>query len=330
MTITATGSAPTARLFMIIFVATIILAIDTQPRARAQGTPGGIDALIADIKAKSAALVAADRPRLDALSREQRLAAPPVIWRVPGTLSEFRDCALCPPMVVIPAGDFTMGSPPAEQGAEAQHRVTIAASLAVGKFEITFDEWDACVADGGCGGYRPEDEGWGRGTSPVINISWDDASAYAAWLARKTGRPYRLLSEAEWEYAARAGTTTMFATGDRITPARANHNGSTDGAGPSEVNRMRTLPVGSFPPNAFGLHDMPGNVSEWVADCWHDDYTADAPADGTAWLEGRCGGRVVRGGSWEDSAAELRSAAHTGGGRRDRFYTDGIRVARDL
>ena len=235
MTITATGSAPTARLFMIIFVATIILAIDTQPRARAQGTQGGIDALIADIKAKSAALVAAERPRLDALSREQRLAAPPVIWTVPGTLSEFRDCALCPPMVVIPAGDFTMGSPPAEQGAEAQHRITIAAPLAVGKFEITFDEWDACVADGGCGGYRPEDEGWGRGTSPVINISWDDASAYAAWLARKTGRPYRLLSEAEWEYAARAGTTTMFATGDRITPARANHNGSTDGAGPSEA-----------------------------------------------------------------------------------------------
>ena len=111
---------------------------------------------------------------------------------------------------------------------------------------------------------------------------------------------------------------------------RANHNGSSDGAGPSDVNRMRTLPVGGFPPNAFGLHDMLGNVSEWVQDCWHDDYTAGAPTDGTAWIEGRCGGRVVRGGSWEDSAAELRSAARTGGGRRDRFYTDGIRVARDL
>ena len=313
-----------------IALAIISVAIQEHTGAAAQGVHPGLDALIADIKVKTAALVASERPRLDALSPQQRLVAPPAVWAVSGTLTEFRDCALCPPMVVIPAGDFTMGSPPAEQGAEAQHRVTIAAPFAVSKFEITFNEWDACVADGGCGGYRPDDEGWGRGTRPAINISWDDANAYVAWLARKTGRPYRLLSEAEWEYAARAGTTTMFAVGTTITPAQANHNGSVDGAGPSDVNRMRTLPVGSFPPNAFGLHDMLGNVSEWVEDCWHDDYTTSTPTDGAAWLDGKCDGRVVRGGSWEDSSAELRSAARTGGDRNDRFYTDGLRVARSL
>jgi formylglycine-generating enzyme required for sulfatase activity len=247
-----------------------------------------------------------------------------------GAPTEFKDCADCPQMVVVPAGAFTMGSPPSEQGAEAQHRVTIAAPFAVSKFEITFDEWEACVSDGGCGGYRPGDHGWGRGKRPVINVSWNDSKAYVNWLSRKTGKPYRLLSEAEWEYAARAGTTTTFYHGKAISPSEANFDGSTDGSGPSESNRQQTLPVGSFAANAFGLHDMHGNVSEWVEDCWHDDYTADAPTDGSAWLVGKCDGRVVRGGSWEDSDAELRSAARTGGYKDEQFYTDGIRVARGL
>jgi formylglycine-generating enzyme required for sulfatase activity len=244
--------------------------------------------------------------------------------------TEFKDCSSCPQMVVVPPGSFTMGSPPSEQGAEAEHRVTIAAPFAVSKFEITFDEWDACLNDGGCGGYRPGDHGWGRGSRPVINVSWNDAKTYVSWLSRKAGKPYRLLSEAEWEYAARAGTTTTFYHGKVISPSEANFDGSTDGSGPSETNRQQTLPVGSFAANAFGLHDMHGNVSEWVEDCWHDDYTTGAPTDGSAWLEGRCDGRVVRGGSWEDSDAELRSAARTGGYKDEQFYTDGIRVARGL
>jgi formylglycine-generating enzyme required for sulfatase activity len=289
-----------------------------------------LEAGIAQLKAETGALVASARARLDALRPQQRLSAPPVVWRVPGALAEFSDCAGCPQMVVIPAGEFTMGSPPAEQGAEAQHRVTIAVPFAVSKFEITFDEWDACVAGGGCGGYRPADEGWGRGNRPVMNTSWGDAKAYVTWLSRKTGQPYRLLSEAEWEYAARAGTTTMFSHGETISPTAANYDGSTDGSGPSDVNRQTTLPVGSFSANAFGLYDMNGNVSEWVEDCWHDDYTAGAPTDGSAWLEGNCNGRVVRGGSWEDSQTELRSAARTGGDKEDRFYTDGLRIARGL
>jgi len=233
-------------------------------------------------------------------------------------------------MVVMPAGEFTMGSPPSEGGAEVQHRVTIATPFAVSKFEITFEEWDACVMDGGCGGYRPDDEGWGRGKRPVINISWEDGQAYASWLSNKTGKQYRLLSESEWEYAARAGTTTRFGQGDSISPGEANYNGSIDGSGPSAVNRQSTMPVGSFPANGFGLHDMNGNVSEWVEDCWHDEYAAKPPIDGSAWLEGNCNGRVVRGGSWEDSQVELRSAARTGGDKEDRFYTDGLRMARSL
>jgi formylglycine-generating enzyme required for sulfatase activity len=223
-----------------------------------------------------------------------------------------------------------MGSPATEQGGAAQHRVAIVAPLAVSKFEITFDEWDACVAGGGCGSYRPDDQGWGRGKQPVVNVSWEDATAYVAWLSRKTGAGYRLLSEAEWEYAARAGTTSPYGFGDSLSSSQANFDDSNDGSGPSDHNRQRTVPVGSFPPNAFGLHDMHGNAAEWVEDCWNDDYTDRTPADGAAWLNGSCNGRVVRGGSWEDSAVEQRSAARTAGDRRDQFYTDGIRVARTL
>jgi formylglycine-generating enzyme required for sulfatase activity len=289
-----------------------------------------LEARVAELKAKTAALVATERTRLDALSPQQRLAAPPAIWRVPGALTAFRDCTDCPQMVVIPAGEFTMGSPPSEQQAEAQHRVTIAATFAVSKFEITFDEWNACVKNGGCGNYRPEDEGWGRGKRPVVNLSWENAKDYVTWLSRKTGKPYRLLSEAEWEYAARAGTTTPFSFGETLSPRQANFDGSPDGSGPSDVNRQKTMPVGSFPANQFGLHDMHGNAWEWVEDCWHDDYTAKAPTDGSAWVEEGCRGHVGRGGSWEDSQSELRSSARTGGFKDELSATDGLRIARGL
>jgi formylglycine-generating enzyme required for sulfatase activity len=292
-----------------------------------------LDARIAELKAKTAALVASALAPLDALSPDQRLSAPPAVWSVPGALTEFEDCADCPRMAVIPAGEFTMGSPLSEpyRGAEAQHRVAIAAPFAVSKFEVSFDEWDACAEQGGCRSYRPDDQDWGRGKRPVINISWEDAKAYVAWLSQKTGKAYRLLSESEWEYAARAGTTTPFSHGDMLSPGTANYDGSADGSGPSDANRQSTMPVGSFAANAFGLHDMQGNVSEWVEDCWHDEYTAKTPADGSPWIDGGdCNGRVVRGGSWEDSPAELRSAARTGGAKGDRFYTDGLRIARSL
>jgi formylglycine-generating enzyme required for sulfatase activity len=320
----------TATLCMLAITAAVISVTAHAQRTTDLLVRPNLEAELAELKAKTAAMVAAGLPRLAALSAQQRLVAAPEIWRVPGAVTEFRDCAGCPHMMVIPAGEFTMGSPPAEQQAEAQHRVTIAAPFAVGKFEITFDEWDACVRDDGCSNIRPNDEGWGRERYPVMHMSFDTAKVYVAWLSRKTGKRYRLLSEAEWEYAARAGTTTTFAFGDTISPGSANYNASTDGSGPSDINRQKTLPVGSFAPNAFGLHDMHGNVSEWVEDCWHNDYSEKAPTDGSAWVEGNCTGRVLRGGSWEDSDVELRSAARVGEYQYNSSYVDGFRVARGL
>jgi len=231
-------------------------------------------------------------------------------------------------MVPIPAGEFTMGSPPSElyRGAETQHRVTIPA-FALGKYEVTFAQWDACVSDGGCGGHKPDDQGWGRETRPVIGVSWDDTKAYVAWLSRKTGKQYRLPSEAEWEYAARGGTTTPFSFGDKITTAQANYDSSGGATVAPEANRQKTLPIGSFPANVFDLHDMHGNVWEWVEDCWHDEYTG-APADGSAWVTLNCGGHVMRGGSWEDYAGDVRAAARVGSGRGEQSWADGFRVVR--
>jgi eukaryotic-like serine/threonine-protein kinase len=242
------------------------------------------------------------------------------------TADTFTDCEGCPEMLRIPAGEFTMGSPTSEmyRGAEAQHRVTIPA-FAMGKYEITFDQWDACLADGGCGAYRPDDNGWGRGNSPVINVSWADATAYTEWLARKTGKPYRLPSEAEWEYGARAGTSTAYAFGDTLTADQANIDGS-----PNGQNRARTTPVGSFPPNAFGLHDMHGNVWEWIEDCWSDEYTAETPSNGAPFERPNCSGHVMRGGSWEDYWGEARSAARVGAFTDDAYPSDGFRVALSL
>ena len=174
-----------------------------------------------------------------------------------------------------------MGSPASEKERNSdegpQHRVTFARQFAVGKFAVTFDEWDACVGDGGCNGHRPEDEGWGRGKRPVINVNWDDAKAYVAWLSRKTGKTYRLLSEAEREYVARAGTTTPFWWGSTISTSQANYDGnSTYGSGSKGEYRQKTVPVDSFQPNPWGLYQVHGNVWEWTEDCYKDSYTRRA------------------------------------------------------
>jgi formylglycine-generating enzyme required for sulfatase activity len=208
---------------------------------------------------------------------------------------------------VVPAGSFTMGSTLSEAlgGNESPpHLVTFAQPFAVGKFAVTFDEWDACAADGGCNGYRPADEDWGRGRRPVINVSWGDAKAYLAWISRKTGKTYRLLSEAEREYVTRAGTTTPYWWGTSISTDQANYNGTyPNGKGPGQFRRQ-TVPVDSFAPNPFGLYQVHGNVWEWVQDCDHAGYDG-APTDGSAWTSGNgsawtggaCIRRVLRGGS---------------------------------
>ncbi|MDP6803825.1 MAG: formylglycine-generating enzyme family protein [Rhodospirillales bacterium] len=242
----------------------------------------------------------------------------------------FRDCPLCPEMVVVPAGAFTLGSPASEvprDGDEGpQHPVTIARPFAVGRHEVTFAEWDACVADGGCGGYRPDDKGWGRGDRPAIYISWDDAKSYAAWLSQYTGKTYRLLSEAEWEYAARAGTTTRFLWGDGVGRNLANCRGCG-----SPWDGQQTAPVGSFPVNGFGLHDMLGNVWEWVEDCWHRSYEG-APSDGSPWTSGGdCANRVLRGGSWNFIGVwYARSVYRNRSFTVNRYINAGFRLARTL
>ena len=235
-------------------------------------------------------------------------------------------------MVVIPAGQYLMGSPPDEKyrGAEDQHPVVIGKPFAVAKYEITFDQWEACVKDGGCTGYSPSDEGWGRGKRPVTNVDWTDSRAYVAWLSKSSGHAYRLLSEAEWEYAARGGSKAAFSFGAAITSAQANFDASTKtDLNPEGKNRAQTVPVGSFPANAFGLHDMHGNVWEWTDDCWRDEYNG-APADSGPVATADCSGRVLRGGSWEDSVSDLRVSARVSSHDQERSYADGIRVARDL
>ncbi|MBK7956048.1 MAG: SUMF1/EgtB/PvdO family nonheme iron enzyme [Candidatus Accumulibacter sp.] len=239
------------------------------------------------------------------------LPAPPAKATTPANKPRefFHDCEQCPEMVVLPAGSFMMGSPMAEARRSVNegppHKVTIARPFAVGQNEVTFAEWDACVAAGACQP-RPGDEGWGRGRRPVIHVNWDDAQAYASWLAKKTGKGYRLLSEAEWEYAARAKTETAYPWGDERGSNHANFASSH-----SQWSGDKTAPVGSFDANDFGLYDMIGNVYEWVQDCWNGNY-AGAPVDGSAWLNGDCGRRVIRGGSWYSEAGHARAAYRSG------------------
>lgn len=250
----------------------------------------------------------------------------------------FRDCPTCPEMVVMPAGEFMMGSPESERGRGKdegpQRKVTIRQPFAVGKFEVNFAQWDACVAEGGCT-EKPADQGWGRARRPVINVSWDDARQFVAWLAKKTGKPYRLLTEAEWEYAARGVTSASaphapFATGPTINYRQANYDANFRyGNGPQGIYRQKTLDVGSLPRNAFGLHDMHGNVWEWVEDCYKDSY-AGAPTDGSPVTAANCTLRILRGGAWNYYPRLLRSAYRYATAPGIRMENAGFRVARAL
>ena len=235
-----------------------------------------------------------------------------------------RDCTKCPQMVVVPAGSYRMGAADGFANERPVHEVTIGAPFAVGKHEVTFVQWDACVRDLGCPRGNDGDRGWGRGQRPVINVSWDDAQRFLRWLSEKTKKPYRLLSESEWEYAARAGTETAYSLGDDIGFGRAN----CDGCG-SRWDSRQTAPVGSFAPNVWGLFDMHGNVWEWVEDCWNDSY-AGSPRDGSALAEKNCSERVLRGGSWNNEPGNLRSAMRVRDSTADRSGNVGFRVARTL
>ena len=238
----------------------------------------------------------------------------------------FQDCSTCPPMVVIPAGSFIMGSPDNEAGHNRnegpQHKVAIGRPFAVSKFAITFDQWDACFLAGGCT-EKGGDSGWGRGNQPAINVNWNDAHQYVKWASAITGQKYRLLTEAEWEYATRAGTTTRYSFGDDEAALGdyAWFKGNSD---------SNVLPVGEKKPNPFGLHDMHGNVWQWVQDCYVDSYE-DAPADGSAvqYKKDECS-RVLRGGSSYSSPQSLRSALRNYNMPDIRINDIGFRLARTL
>ena len=261
----------------------------------------------------------------------------------------FKECDACPEMVVVPAGSFAMGSPSNEKARDnnegPQHQVTITRSFAFGKFEVTVDQFVAFVQETGhdtgstCdiwqdgkwaerSGYSWRKPGFAQsGSHPAACLSWDDAKAYLSWLSRKTGKIYRLPAEAEWEYAARAGTETEYWWGNEMKSGMAICYDSD-----SRWSGKQTSPVGSFQPNPFGLYDTAGNVWEWVEDCWHHDYKK-APTDGSAWLEanrGNCGQRVLRGGSCFGGPDNLRAS------NRNLIYADGrsndigFRVAQDL
>jgi formylglycine-generating enzyme required for sulfatase activity len=250
----------------------------------------------------------------------------------------FKDCDTCPEMVVVPRGAALIGSPAHEAARMSQEptpsEAVIPAPFAVGRYDVTFNEWDACVAEGGCSAWRPGDFNWGRGNQPVIFVSWKDAEAYVDWLAKKTGKPYRLLSETEWEYAARGCVTTAcpnqpFWFG-AIKPEIANYDSRYAYEGsPKGLARRRAVPVDQGAPNPFGLYNMLGNVRQWVEDCW-SAAPGPPPPGGAARLDGDCSDRVTRGGSYDDKPQDLRAAARSWETIDARSQKIGFRIARAM
>ena len=262
----------------------------------------------------------------------------------------FQDAPFAPEMVVVPAGDFCMGSPDGSGGDHGdaeepgrftdegpQRPVNVPRPLAVGRFAITFEEWDAAqqhpewAKHSGLKPRRPDDSNWGRGRRPVIDVSWDDAQAYCRWLTAVTGKPYRLPSEAEWEYCCRAGTETAYWWGPSISANQANYSGNpTHAAAPKGDDLGRTIPVNSFEANPWGLYQMHGNVWEWCQDEWHENYKG-APDNSSAWQSHASGGeRIIRGGSWGDNSRDLRSADRGRSATANRLSNTGFRVVRTL
>ncbi|MEH2510988.1 formylglycine-generating enzyme required for sulfatase activity [Nitrobacteraceae bacterium AZCC 1564] len=247
----------------------------------------------------------------------QPWGAMPLSAEVEATLKpkdSFKECPECPEMVVVPAGSFMMGTPANEvdrsKGEDPVHRVTIVKPFAVGRFAISFDDWDACLADGGCGGVRGNDNGFGRGRLPAHGIRFNEVQSYLAWLSKKTGRTYRLPSESEREYFTRAGTTTPFWFGKTIGTQNANYYASIPyDHGPRGEDSKGPKPVDSYAPNPFDLYQVHGNVQEWTQDCFNKRYNEDTPTDGSPWSEGDCSQRMIRGGAWDDQAQRLRSGA---------------------
>lgn len=288
-------------------------------------------------KQKQAALQPVNLPIGAAGEITIQKTAPTVGEAVPGK-TYFRECDLCPVMAVVPPGSNLIGSPNHESGRSnnegPQQPVVFRVPFAVARSEISFEEYIACVNEGGCPPGLPSDYEWGYGKQPAINVSWNDAKAYVAWLSKKTRSTYRLLSEAEWEYAARGCAKVCeslpFWFGIEISKDRVNYDSRTAYLGsPKATWRRRTVPIDASEPNPFGLLHVHGNVSEWVEDCW-EETLAGLSRDGLARTRGDCSRRVIRGGSWEDQPKEVRSAKRDWRAADDRRAQIGFRVAREL
>jgi formylglycine-generating enzyme required for sulfatase activity len=313
------------------------------------GHRGEAEARIAALE-QAAAKSEAERYRLAVTAPAAEVAAAPALVAPVGPLppereralkpkDSFKECDSCPTMITMPAGSFIMGSPLNEpqRGSDEgpQQEIAIRTMFAVGRSEVSFDEWFACVAEGGCNAYRPGDYGWGAGKRPVINVSWTDAKAYVKWLSQKAGATYRLLSESEREYVARGCTSptcpsTPFWFGKDISPERANYDWrySYDGSAKAQPPR-RTVATDASPANPFGLLHVHGNVWEWVEDCWNVSL-AGLPRDGAPRITGDCNSRVIRGGAWSDEPKDLRSAKRSWEVTGERRAQIGFRVARTL
>jgi formylglycine-generating enzyme required for sulfatase activity len=238
------------------------------------------------------------------------------------TTGEITDCAECPTLVGLRPGSFTMGNNSSDPSERPAHKVTISAAFAIGKYEVTVEQWNACVAAGACPRVSPD---FNRiANAPIRDVSWDDAQVYIRWLKGVSGKSYRLPTEAEWEYAARGGTSTAYWWGEQMRGGGAICKGCGE---PS--NREEPATVGSATANAYGLHDMNGNVWEWVSDCWHNSYKG-APADGSTWDEHDCRARVIRGGSWRNGPSYMLSSTRFKYDANVRFSEYGFRVARTL
>jgi formylglycine-generating enzyme required for sulfatase activity len=274
----------------------------------------------------------AARPPAKAVARTKKMAAkpapapaaatPPAPSGKPAALAEVKDCPACPTLVYLFPGSFTMGSDSGDPSEKPAHNVKVDTPFAIGKYEVTVEEWNACVEAGAC--QRVGQSASPTPKAPIRDVSWDDAQQYLTWLSTSSGKPYRLPSEAEWEYAARGGTSTRYWWGDQMATGNANCRDCGPpwrSEGPADA--------GSFAANPNGLYDMNGSVWEWVGDCWHSSFRG-SPADGKAWDEPNCSVRVLRGGSWREAAAYMASSTRFKADAAERHSQNGFRVARDV
>jgi formylglycine-generating enzyme required for sulfatase activity len=261
-------------------------------------------------------------PGLGALAPAETSTPTPASTPALPEVTQLRDCDVCPPLVVLPHGEFTMGSNSDDPTERPAFHVTIGNGFAIGQYETTVGQWNACMAAGGC--QKVTEDGGRPVDSPVRDVSWDDAQAYVTWLSNMTGKRYRLPTEAEWEYAARGGTRSRYWWGEQMTTGKANCR---DCGPPWSADAPAK--IGSFAANPFGLYDMNGSVWEWVSDCWHASYQR-APFDGRTWDEPDCKVRVLRGGSWRDGAGYMPASTRFEYDASVRQFQNGFRVVREL